>query len=459
MRHQILVLIQLLIMCLNPIHIKNPKLKTGTYDKNRDFLFLDVPCGKCWQCQQTKINEWIFRNYSEYIHTKYNHGITFYYTLTYNDDSINRHGSVFFFSPEKIGKFTRNLHNKLKRYDYTIKYYIVSELGDKTFRPHHHALFYLTPISSRRISPQVFDKVLSDTWKYGFIKCGDNHGIVNSSHALSYCCKYLLKDSSRKRYTSTIQIESYQSLAKYITRHLGTCYRVSSGLGKSLLKSLTIKDFDKGYKDYPIDGHFKRLYIPEYYKRKVLKDSYVNDNGNISYKLNELGISLLKNQFEKFKSSLNDTIALVNSAFNTHYSYEHIFDCLVRHGMPKSLMHLDDYSLYRIKKLTSIHRPTIKQYDINQKDIDNTYLITRDSHELFRRFINHKNTLSYEKYRNNQISYNLRQRLLYSKSKKEVIIKTFRDYVNFSVKRSPAIAYYHTSTLAGNYQNYKILRL
>lgn len=84
-------------MCTSPIHIKRPKTsylqrlayKTEYKDihisNDDNIVAYDVPCGKCAECQQQKISDYVVRCYDEWIRS---HEHAIFTTLTYNDAHI-----------------------------------------------------------------------------------------------------------------------------------------------------------------------------------------------------------------------------------------------------------------------------------------------------------------------------------------------------------------------------------
>lgn len=117
--------------CISPLSIRDPKGLTPSG-------FITVPCGKCASCLINRRNEWIVRLTEEARHCP----ASFFLTLTYNDDNIPltesglptvRRADVLLF----IRRIRRRLGSR------SLRYYLVSEYGPKTFRPHYHGLFFL----------------------------------------------------------------------------------------------------------------------------------------------------------------------------------------------------------------------------------------------------------------------------------------------------------------------------
>lgn len=173
-------------MCTNQRYITNRSLH---YDLFKP-LKLSVPCGKCEECKRQNRNEWFVRSYYEWLrHDKTN---TFFYTLTYNNDNLPLYQGIQHFSKRHIQLFIKRLRKVLSQYDITLKYLITCEFGELRGRCHYHALFFL----STYLNPYIFYKIVRDTWTYGFVKYGENVGLVNSSAGIQYVTKYVTKDYS-----------------------------------------------------------------------------------------------------------------------------------------------------------------------------------------------------------------------------------------------------------------------
>ena len=87
-----------------------------------------IPCGKCEGCTASKALTWAIRIY----HEAQMHDRNSFITLTYADapEAINRH------DPQKFIKRLR------RRSDTPIRYFLTGEYGEKTHRPHYHAIIF-----------------------------------------------------------------------------------------------------------------------------------------------------------------------------------------------------------------------------------------------------------------------------------------------------------------------------
>ncbi|MEM3714555.1 MAG: hypothetical protein QXF82_06375, partial [Nitrososphaeria archaeon] len=129
------------MLCIAPVTIQNVKSKFS----QKEFRYMDVPCGKCPACLTNRRNDWSLRLAIELENSYGAHFIT----LTYNNDNI----------PELVNEETgeivqtvlkKDLQNYIKRLrknsnEENLRYYAVGEYGTKTMRPHYHILLFNLP--------------------------------------------------------------------------------------------------------------------------------------------------------------------------------------------------------------------------------------------------------------------------------------------------------------------------
>lgn len=123
-------------MCVSPISVK-----VRSIDGNRSML---VPCGKCPECLKTRQNDYLVRIYEELKQVSK----SCFVTLTYRPDKvpyIMKDGKKY------LVVWKRDVQNWLKRFrtNYErktgktgIRFFLCSEYGPKTNRPHYHAIFF-----------------------------------------------------------------------------------------------------------------------------------------------------------------------------------------------------------------------------------------------------------------------------------------------------------------------------
>lgn len=161
-----------------------------------DYMFQMLPCGKCTECRIKKSKEWATRCVAEKITSS---GDCWFITLTYDDYHLF-YKSVFDRDFPVLVKrdpqlFFKRLRKALfgsKKGD--LRYFLSGEYGDKTFRPHYHAIIYNLPLSDLQVYKVIKKTVyyksewLDKIWGNGFVVVGK----VNNK-TCAYTASYTLK--------------------------------------------------------------------------------------------------------------------------------------------------------------------------------------------------------------------------------------------------------------------------
>jgi len=136
-----------------------------------------IPCGKCKGCAADKSKEWAVRMTHEA--TEYDRNC--FVTLTYADapDAINK---------DHVKKFIRLLRKESSR---PIRYFACGEYGEKTHRPHYHAILFNEDFrgGAYNINDELYgNPFLSHIWGRGTVS------IADFSHATAcYVAGYVAK--------------------------------------------------------------------------------------------------------------------------------------------------------------------------------------------------------------------------------------------------------------------------
>lgn len=202
-------------MCVDPIRLKRPTPLAN---------FQDVPCGKCYQCLDTKFKHWLVRLVEELKNSRSAYFITFTYDDDHNDGSVHKaHLQKFF---KRLRKFEID----------NFKYYARAEYGSKTKRPHYHILFF--NLSQDQIT--VY-KNITRTWDFGSFFIGS---VTEGS--ISYTLKYIQK-------------------GQIIPPGCNPVFNlISKGLGIDFTKK-SISNLEQ-----PFYQHYEMKYsLPRYYKEKL----------------------------------------------------------------------------------------------------------------------------------------------------------------------------------------------
>ncbi|QCS36359.1 replication initiator protein [Capybara microvirus Cap3_SP_315] len=308
-------------MCLSPIWIKNPTRDYRPIDKVR----LQIPCGKCPQCQQQKAKDYEFRMLSD----MYRKGRSFFfYTLTYNNQSLpyrefyTLDGEIkhyMCFVKDHIKTHINNIRKYLHKH-FSFKgcsFFCVPEYGDLKKRVHWH-VYFSTPV---KFDAKKFLEIVNRFW---------NYGLVFPEHHYSY-------KTTRNRLCRGIEIKNPETSSYYIAHYvtdfsiIRDIPHVDKYLNGLLLdndtKSYTLRPFvfmskslgdneelrkdpDKlisYFKNGYITPFGKKLRVPLFIIRKTLFDIEYKDNGrkdknnkpslDVIYKLNSLGFKFYHENF------------------------------------------------------------------------------------------------------------------------------------------------------------------
>jgi hypothetical protein len=96
-------------------------------------------------------------------------------TLTYDEKNHPRDGSL---NPEDVTRFLKRFRKRID--PGRVRYYLVGEYGDVSWRPHYHIAFFGQGVE--RLGE------IEESWPYGFVSVGD----LNAKSA-SYICGYVIK--------------------------------------------------------------------------------------------------------------------------------------------------------------------------------------------------------------------------------------------------------------------------
>lgn len=146
---------------------------------------LTYGCGQCLPCRINKRREWTSRLQMERLH----HAEAAFLTLTYNDGSMPKDLCV---TKREAELFLKKLRAELA--PRKIRYFMVGEYGDKSQRPHYHAIIFgLSPTEG-----QVVEKCWAEKGKSkGFIHIG-----TAETKSMAYCGSYVVKKWTKSGHPS-----------------------------------------------------------------------------------------------------------------------------------------------------------------------------------------------------------------------------------------------------------------
>jgi len=138
------------------------------------------PCGKCGGCLSKRSSDWAIR----LVHENKSHDESSFITLTFEDDSVvdvDKDSCVLF-----LKRLRKALSPK------RIRFYLVSEYGEKNGRPHYHAIIFGHDFRKDKGAQPVrrglyTSPILEAAWGLGHVSSGEV-----SDASIRYVSNYIL---------------------------------------------------------------------------------------------------------------------------------------------------------------------------------------------------------------------------------------------------------------------------
>lgn len=235
--------------CLNPISIPDPE--TGHLRV--------VPCGRCNACLVRSRMEWAFRLREEWHRSP----SSFFVTLTYEDERMPISTSVEYstgalvydgsVNKRDVQLFMKRLRKSID--PVKLRYYLISEYGPDTLRPHYHFIAFLDAL----VSPDYFDSHVRKCWP---------SPIVTVSSVTETRIKY---------------VTEYALTRNSVPDRLAPNFRLVSrnpGIGASYVERMKdwhtgVDDMSKRYDLLDKDGFHCNM--PRYYREKIYPADFLDE--------------------------------------------------------------------------------------------------------------------------------------------------------------------------------------
>lgn len=260
-----------------------------------------VPCRKCPECVIKRQNEWIFRIKQE-LKLSAN---GWFITLTYNEKNVPKifynkldgeiittrkqiQSDVWQFQCQTllfsdVQLFFKRLRRQQHKRNVSegknwnkVMYYVVGEYGDKTKRPHYHAIIFNADYEQIR---DAWTKVSGDSTK----RIG-NIGVGAVEHnSIRYVVKYMSK-----------RVKEAPELAEKPKATM------SLGLGAGYIKHH--KQFHRiNNRMYVVEENGYKISMPEYYRKKIFDDHKILKHIRKAKEDNKLMATPIENtEFQRF---------------------------------------------------------------------------------------------------------------------------------------------------------------
>lgn len=244
--------------CLHPV-----RLSTGY-----------VPCGKCVACLSLRRQQWVVR-----LKQELKDSIQCYFiTLTYDPEHLpvdNKGHPVV--CRRDVQLFLKRLRKRLS--PVKLRYFLVSEYGTHTLRPHYHALIFF---KDNCYDIEEFQKSVFDAWQSGHVKVDQV-----SDRRINYCAKYcvvgsVLPDYLHGKDTKPFLLSSRQP-----------------GIGAGYIKDSTVNFHCSTMQPFMIGFSGVKTIMPRYYRDKIFDDAM---KAEINEQVSIIRQNKLKEYEEKYSS-------------------------------------------------------------------------------------------------------------------------------------------------------------
>ena len=213
-------------MCINLQRLPNPRFRgqrptshPAPYGGDNQRYFINVPCGKCIECSDAKRNDLFVRASFEYRSMLKARGTAYFVTLTYANNCLPTFNHRPCFNREDVTNFLRRFRarhfkfcKQFKHNYHGIRYFVTSEYGHETHRPHYHmVIFCYHPINE-----YLIPYLVRSTWHFGIVDVQS----LQSNFGIHYVSKYAGKDinyqkgdadisAAIKRYKRTLFVQPW----------------------------------------------------------------------------------------------------------------------------------------------------------------------------------------------------------------------------------------------------------
>lgn len=266
--------------CNRPLaawYSKTPHHKTGrhgvtfTFNEADTSRPLELPCGRCIGCRLDKSKTWAMRM----LHEARLYEDNWFVTLTYDEAALPRTmQGLPTLRPEHFTLFMKRLRKRFERDQLEegggagalpspppargIRYYQCGEYGERTQRPHHHAILFNLPIRDlRQVTTRARNahtlyksQEIQELWGHGHVVIG-RVTFETAAYTAAYVTKKIIGPEAEEHYAG--RVPEYATMSR------------RPGLGRGYLEKYWTEIWDTD--EVIIRGHPVRP--PRFYVTKL----------------------------------------------------------------------------------------------------------------------------------------------------------------------------------------------
>ena len=210
----------------------------------------EIACRKCWQCLETKIDDWVGRCLAEAETASATFSVTLTYGRDENGNIDHMRAAVLTYSD------VQKMFYRLRTDGYKFKYLCAGEYGSEKGRAHWHlVMFFDGKVPPHQLSRRNRAKRFENKyWPHGF-----QHWEEPSRESIRYVCKYVNKEQGKEEKQGMLRMAKKPPIGSEYFARLAEKH-VEHGLAP------TKRTYEIGGREYYLSGATLRNYLDHYEK-------------------------------------------------------------------------------------------------------------------------------------------------------------------------------------------------
>lgn len=264
------------------LHTKNPAGVRAAY----------VPVGGSQSVRRKQQSDWQFRLNAEFLTLRKKGWHLAFATLTYSDEHLphipkevfrneSEYRPIRCFSRSDVSNWIESIRHYCAYHfgckgDTAVRYFVASEYGASTHRPHYHAVLAFVPT----IPYETMHALCTHYWEHGYLFPRQPQGdkdmlsfeiVGDAAKAFKYVSKYVCKDLDYEKSIEGLDLKKNTRLYK----DCQSFHIQSKGLGYSIVRDMTdSQKLDAYQHGIYFDGDSDYAYkMPLYLKNKLIFDN------------------------------------------------------------------------------------------------------------------------------------------------------------------------------------------